>query len=159
MFNESVMPSNHLILCHPLFFLPSVFPSIRVFSKELAFCIRWPKYCSFSFSISPSDKHSGLISFRIGWISFQSKGLSRYIYILSRPRDGSCVCVSCIGSRFFTSSTTWETPYVCMYTCMCVCVCVSIFAFSLIIFYYSLLQDSECSSLFCTVNACSLGHL
>ena len=64
---ESVMPSNHLILCHPLFLLPSIFPSIRVFSNESALHIRWPKYWSFSFSISPSNEYSGLISFRIDW--------------------------------------------------------------------------------------------
>ena len=62
---ESVMPSNHLILCRPLFLLPSIFPSIRVFSDESALCIMWPKYQSFSFSISPSNEHSGLISFRV----------------------------------------------------------------------------------------------
>ena len=62
---ESVMPSNHLILCLPYLLLPSIFPSIRVFSKESAFCTRWPKYWSFSFSISPSNEYSGLISFRI----------------------------------------------------------------------------------------------
>ena len=65
---ESVMLSNHLILCHPLFLLPSIFPSIRVFSSELALHIRWPKYCSFSFSVSPSSEYSGLISFRMGWL-------------------------------------------------------------------------------------------
>ena len=65
---ESVMPSNHFILCHPLLLLPSIFPSIRVFSNESALCIRWPKYWSFSFSISPSDEYSGLISFRIDWL-------------------------------------------------------------------------------------------
>ena len=59
------MPSNHLILCHPLFLLPSIFPSIRIYSNESVLCIRWPKYRSFSFSISPSNEHSGLISFRI----------------------------------------------------------------------------------------------
>ena len=62
---ESVMPSNHLILCHPLLLLPSIFPSIRVFSNESAFCIRWPKYWNFSFSIIPSKEHPGLISFRM----------------------------------------------------------------------------------------------
>ena len=62
---ESVMPSSHLILCHPLLLLPSIFPSIRVFSNESALCIRWPKYWSFSFSISPSNEYSGLISFRM----------------------------------------------------------------------------------------------
>ena len=65
---ESVMPSNHLILCHPLLLLPSVVLSIRVSSNESVLCIRWPKYWSFSFSISPSDEYSGLISFRIDWL-------------------------------------------------------------------------------------------
>ena len=65
---ESVMPSNHLILCYPLLFLPSVFPSIKVFSNESALCIRWPKYWSFSFNISPSSEHPGLISFRMDWL-------------------------------------------------------------------------------------------
>ena len=60
---ESVMPSSHLILCHPLLLLPSIFPSIRVFSNESVLCIRWPKYWSFSFSISPSNEYSGLIAF------------------------------------------------------------------------------------------------
>ena len=64
---ELVMPSNHLILCHPLLLLSSIFPSIRVFSSESIFCITWPKYWSFSFSISPSNEYSGLISFRIDW--------------------------------------------------------------------------------------------
>ena len=67
-FIESVMPSNHLILCHPLLLLPSIFPSVRVFSNESALCIRWPKYWSFSFNISPSNEHPGLISFRMDWL-------------------------------------------------------------------------------------------
>ena len=65
---ESVMPSNHLILCHPLLLLPSIFPSIRVFSNESALHIRWPKYWSFSFNISPSNEPPGLISFRMDWL-------------------------------------------------------------------------------------------
>ena len=65
---ESVMPSSHLILSHPLLFLPSVFPSIRVFSNESVLHIRWPKYWSFSFSISPPNEYSGLISFRMDWL-------------------------------------------------------------------------------------------
>ena len=65
---ESVMPSNHLILCRPLLLLPSIFPSIRVFSNESALCIRWPKYWSLSFNISPSNEHPGLISFRMDWL-------------------------------------------------------------------------------------------
>ena len=64
----SVMPSNHLILSHPLLFPPSIFPSIRVFSDESVLCITWPKYWSFSFSISPSNEYSGLISFRMDWL-------------------------------------------------------------------------------------------
>ena len=85
---ESVMPSNHLILCHPLLLLPSIFPSIRIFSNESALRIRWPKYCRFSFNISHfifhsfSNENLGLISWVdwrgwTGWISLQSKGLSR----------------------------------------------------------------------------------
>ena len=65
---ELVMPSSHLILCHPLLLLPSIIPSIRVFSNESALCIRWPKYWSFSFNVSPSKEHSGLISFRVDWL-------------------------------------------------------------------------------------------
>ena len=65
---ESVMLSNHLILCHPLLFLPSIFPSIRVFSSESSLCIWWPKYQSFTFSINPFNEYSGLISFRTDWL-------------------------------------------------------------------------------------------
>ena len=68
MSSESVMPSSYLILCHPLLLLPPVLPSIRVFSNESTLCIRWPKYWSFSFSISPSNEHPGLISFRMDWL-------------------------------------------------------------------------------------------
>ena len=68
MFIESVMPSNHLILCRPLLLLPSIFPSIRVFSSESVLRMRWPKYWSFSFNISPSSEHSGLIYFRMDWL-------------------------------------------------------------------------------------------
>ena len=67
---ESMMQSNHLILCRPLLLLPSIFPSIRVFSNDSALCIRWPKYWSFSLNISPSNEHPGLISFRIDWLDF-----------------------------------------------------------------------------------------
>ena len=83
---ELVMPSNHLIFCHPLLPLPSILPSIRVFSNESALCIRWPKYWSFSFSISPSNKYSGLISLRIDWFEL----LESWIYsLMSVPRLGS----------------------------------------------------------------------
>ena len=68
MFIELVMPSNHLILCHPILPLPSTFPSIKIFSNESVLCIKWPNYWSFSFSISPSNEYSGLISFRMDWL-------------------------------------------------------------------------------------------
>ena len=86
---ESLIPSNHLILCRPFLLLPSIFPSIRVFSNESALSLRWPKYWSFSFNISPSNEHPGLISFRMDWLDlpWESKGLSRkmvwdYKYLL-----------------------------------------------------------------------------
>ena len=65
---ESVMPSNHLILCCPFLFLPPIFPNIRIFSNESVLCIRWPTYCHFSFNFSPSNEYSGLISFRMHWL-------------------------------------------------------------------------------------------
>ena len=81
---ELVMPSNHLILCCPLLLLPSILPSIRVFSSESVLCIRWSKYWSFSFSISPSNEYSGLISLRMDWLDLmQFKGLST---VFSSPR-------------------------------------------------------------------------
>ena len=75
---ESVMPSSHLILCRPLLLLPSIFPSIRVFSNESALHIRWPNYWSFSFSISPSNEYSGLISFRMDWLDFSNTTVQKY---------------------------------------------------------------------------------
>ena len=74
---ESVIPSKHIILCHPLLLLPSIFPNIRVFSNESTPCIRWPKYWSFSFSLSPSNEYSGLVSFRTTFSILHSKGLLR----------------------------------------------------------------------------------
>ena len=88
---ESVMPSNHLILCCPLLLLPSIFPSIRVFSNESALCIRWPKYWSFSFNISPSNEHPGLISFRMDWLDLLAVQFSgiKHIHILVQPSPPS----------------------------------------------------------------------
>ena len=79
---ESMMPSNHLIHCRPLLLLPSIFPNIRVFSSESAVCIRWPKYWSFSFSLSTSNDYSGLISFRIDW--FDLLGVQRIQRVFSQ---------------------------------------------------------------------------
>ena len=94
---ESVMPSNHLILCHPLLFLPSIFPSIRVFSNESVLRIRWPKYCCFSFSISPSSEYSGLISFRIDWFDFLV--LQRTLKCLLQHHSAKASIIQC--SAFF----------------------------------------------------------
>ena len=98
---ESVMPLNHLILCCPLLFLPSIFSSIRVFPSESVLHIRWPRNWSFSFSISPSNKYSGLISFRITvWISLQSKGLSRVFFNTTVQKH-----------QFFSAQIYNPTPY------------------------------------------------
>ena len=90
---ESVMPSNHLILYRPLLFLPSIFPSIRVFSNESALRIRWPKYWSFSFSISPSSESSGLISFRMDWLDLLAvQGLSKSLLQHHSPKASILLC-------------------------------------------------------------------
>ena len=83
MSTESMIPSNNFILCHHLYLLPSIFPSFRVFLNESVLHMRWPKYWSFSFSISPSNEHSGLISFRIYWLQLLHKGLSRVFTIIT----------------------------------------------------------------------------
>ena len=100
---ELVMTSNHLILCHPLLLLPSLFPSIRVFSSELVLHIRWPKYWSFSFGISPSSECSELISFRIDWFYLlPSKGLSRLFSNITVQRH-----------QFFgTQPSLWSNSYI-----------------------------------------------
>ena len=94
---ESVMPSNHLILCHPLLLLPSIFPSIRVFSNESVLHIRWSKYWSFSFSISPCNKYSGLISFRMDWLDLLAvQGILKSLF---QHRDSKASILQC--SAFF----------------------------------------------------------
>ena len=89
---ESVMPSNHLILCRPLLLLPLIFPSIRVFSNESALHIRWPKYWNFSFNISPSNQHPGLISFRMDWLFTEDQ-----------------LIAGCCG-RYWSYSHKWTAP-------------------------------------------------
>ena len=96
--NESVMPSNHLILCHPLNLLPSIFPSIRVFSNEPLLRIRWPKYWNFSFSISPPNEYSGLISFRMDWLDLLA--VHRTLKSLLQHHSSKQLILQC--STFFT---------------------------------------------------------
>ena len=95
---ESVMPSNHLILCHPLLLLPSIFPSISVFSIELAFHLRWPKYWSFTFSISPSSEYSELISIRTDW--FYLLAVRETLKSLLQHHSSKASILQC--SAFFT---------------------------------------------------------
>ena len=89
---ESVMPSNHLILYRSLFLLPSIFPSIRVLSNESALCIRWPKYWRFSFNISPSNEHPGLISFRVDWLDLLAVQGTLYSPTLTSIHDYWTIC-------------------------------------------------------------------
>jgi len=125
---ESVMPSNHLIFCHPLFLLPSIFPSISIFSNESVLCIRWPKYWSFSFSISPYNEYSGLISFRSDWFDLLAvqetlKGwfFGRFVTVwriqttnlISRIIDYQGTCDPCHYCVLLLRPQTWnshETP-------------------------------------------------
>ena len=100
---ESVMPSSHLILCRPLFLLPPIPPSIRLFSNESTLRMRWPKYWSFSFSFSTSKEHPGLISFRMDWlVSLQSKGLSR-VFSNTTVQSINPLALSFLHSPTFTS--------------------------------------------------------
>ena len=105
---ESVMPSNHFILCHPLLLLPSIFPSIRVFSNESALHIRWPKYWNFSFSVSPSNEHRGLISFRMDWLDLLAVQLFK--------NDHNSHCQQAEGCIFCIFSGTWCHHFSCVLT-------------------------------------------
>ena len=116
---ESVMPSNYLTLCHPLLLLPSIFPSIRILSNESAICIRWPKYCSFSFSISPSNEYSGLISFRIDWIFLQSKGLKSLLQYHSSKASILWRSAFFIVQISHPYITTWKTIALTRWTFVC----------------------------------------
>ena len=91
---ESVMPSNHLILCRPLLLLPSIFPSIRVFCNESALSIRWPKYWSYSFNISPSNEHPGLISFRMDWLDLLAVQETLKSHLQNDSSKASILCCS-----------------------------------------------------------------
>ena len=102
---ESVMPSNHLILCRPLRLLPSILPSIRVFSNESVLHIRWPKYWSFSFNISPFNQHSGLISFRMDWLALLA--VHRTLKSLLQHHNSKASILRC--SAFFT--VQFSHPY------------------------------------------------
>jgi len=102
---ELVIPSNHLILCHPLLLLPSIFSSIRVFTNESVLCIKWPKYWSFSFSISPSNEYSGLISFRMGWLDLLSvQGTLKSLPLTPQFKSINSLVLSFLYSPTLTST-------------------------------------------------------
>ena len=111
MFIELVMPSNRLILCHPILLLPSIFPRIRVFSSESALCIRWPKYWSFSFSISHSNMYSELISFRIDW--FDLLAVQETLKSLLQHHNSKASVLWC-SDFFMVQLSHWETQTVFM---------------------------------------------
>ena len=111
MSTESVMPSNHLILCCPLLLLPSIFPSIRVFCSESALRIRWPKYWSFSFSISPSSEYSGLLSFRMDWLALLAvqetlKSLLQHHSSKASVLQHSAFCIVQLSCPYMTTGKT-----------------------------------------------------
>ena len=108
MSKESVMPSNHLILCHPFLLLPSIFPSIRVFSNESVLCIRWPKYWSFSIGISPSNEYSRLISFRIDWFDLLAAQGTRKSLLQVKNMEWKWKLLSCV-QLFATPWTVWNS--------------------------------------------------
>ena len=130
---ELVMPSSHLILCCPLLLLPSVPPSIRVFSSESTLSMRWPKYWSFSFSISPSNEHSGLISFRMDWLDLLAVQGTLKSLLQHQTSKASIFHVYSKPIQFY------------------VCVCVCVFQIN---YHYRVYQNTEYSSLCYQINPC-----
>ena len=125
---ESMIPSNHLILCLPLLLLPSIFPSIKVFSNELALCIRWPKYWSFSFSISPSNEYSGLISFRIDWFDLLTVQGTLKTLLQHHSSKVNSLVLSLFHCPAFTSIHDYWKNHSFVYTfvgkeCLCFLIC------------------------------------
>ena len=112
---ELVMPSNHLILCHPLLF-PSIFPSIRVFSNELVFHIRWPKYWSFSFSISPSNEHPGLLSFRMDWLDLLAVQGTLKSLLQHQKRLNNCKFTQLLRDSTSPTPDAWNSKQCLPYT-------------------------------------------
>ena len=113
---ESVMPSNHLILCHPLLLLPSIFPSIRVFSSESALPIRWPKDWNFSFSISLSNEYSGLISFRMDWLDFlDAQGTLKSLLQHHSSKTSILRCSAFFMVQLSHPHDSWKKPQLWLY--------------------------------------------
>ena len=126
---------QHLILCHPLLLLPSIFPSIRVFSNKSALCIRWPKYCNFSFSINPSNKYSGLISFGMDWLDLLAvqgtlKNLLQHHSSKASILQHSAFFIVQLSHPYMTTGTYWcyTLPNLSMPMCVCLLSCIWLFA-------------------------------
>ena len=124
---ELVFPYSHLILCHPFLLLPSLFPSIKVFSKELSLCISWPKYWSFSVSIIPSSEYSGLISHKIDWFELLSRGLSGVSSSITVQRHQFFGALPSLQSSSLNSTWPLERPEPWLYRPLSVewCLCFS----------------------------------
>ena len=137
---ELVIPSNHLILCHLLLLLPSVFPSIRVFSNKSALCIRWPKYRSFSFSISPSNEYSGLIYFRVNW--FDLLAVQGTLKSLLQHHSSKASILSLFGPTLKSVPDYWKN-YSFDYTDLCQKV-MSLLFNTLSTFITAFLPKSKC---------------
>ena len=110
---ESMMPSNNLILCHPLLLSPSIFPSVRDFSNESTLCMRWPQYWSFSFCISPSSEYSGLLSFRMDWLETLKSLLQHHSSKASIPRPSAFFTVQLSHPYMTTEKTMALTRWIC----------------------------------------------
>ena len=130
---ESVMPSNHLILCRPLLLPPSIFPSIRIFSNESALRIRWPKYWSFSFNISPSNEHPGLLSFRMDWLDLLAvqgtlKSLLQHHSSKASILQCSAFFIVQLSHPYMTTrkkKQSFDYPDLCRHCCCCCCCSVA----------------------------------
>ena len=148
---ELVMPSNHLILYRPLLLLPSIFPTIRVFSNESALSMRWPKDWSFNFNISPSNEHPGLISFRMDWLDLLAvQGTLKNLFQYHNSKASILWCsASFIVQLSHPYMTTWKKIALTIYMCVCVCVLFQILSPYRLL--QMLLQNIECRHQCCTL--------
>ena len=159
---ESVMPTNHLILCRPLLLLPSIFPSIRIFSSESVLRIRWPKYWSFSFNISPSNEYPELISFRMGWLDLLAVQVTLKSLLQHHSSKASILWCSAFFMAQLSYIHSFSDYYVTIFFFRLL-YCISdlyiyIYSFS-DYFHYRLLQDIEYSSLCYRIELYSLSIL
>ena len=160
---ESVIPSNHLILCRPLLLLPSIFPSIRVYSNESALCMRWPKDWSFSFSISPSNEHPRLISFGMDWLDLLAiQGTLKSLLYYHSSKEHQFFGTQLYGPTLTSLHDYWKNHiythiYIHIYILYIYIIYINILFYNL--FHYGLSQDVEYSCPCCTAGLCCLSIL